>query len=155
MRNLVDQIEFYLKKRIEEETGGSIELQRRQLAEAFNCVPSQINYVLKTRFSLQSGYIVESQRGGGGYIRITKINFDSKKDLLEEVYSNLGEKISQRQAYQLLQRLEEEEYLTSREADLLRTMMHRRVLGVKLPLRDLLRARLLKGIFRILLKEES
>ena len=56
-----------------EEAGGALELQRSDLAQRFNCVPSQINYVMSTRFSPEHGYIVESRRGGGGYIRITRV----------------------------------------------------------------------------------
>ena len=55
------------------EAEGTAELQRAELAQRFNCVPSQINYVISTRFSPEHGYIVESRRGGNGYIRITRV----------------------------------------------------------------------------------
>lgn len=58
------------------EDGGSTEIQRNELAQKIGCVPSQINYVISSRFTPEHGYIVESQRGGGGYIRITRTNFD-------------------------------------------------------------------------------
>ena len=53
--------------------GGVAELQRKSLADRFSCVPSQINYVIETRFTPEHGYLVESQRGGGGFIRIIRL----------------------------------------------------------------------------------
>jgi len=67
------------------ETGGTAELQRSELASRFNCVPSQINYVISTRFSPEHGYIVESRRGGGGYIRITRVAMEPKLLIMHTV----------------------------------------------------------------------
>lgn len=74
------------------ETGGSAELQRAELASRFNCVPSQINYVIATRFSPEHGYIVESRRGGGGYIRITRVAMEPKMLIMHTVNA-VGERI--------------------------------------------------------------
>ena len=63
--------------------GGVAELQRRGLAERFSCVPSQINYVIETRFTPENGYLVESRRGGGGYIRIVRVQDDKERMLLD------------------------------------------------------------------------
>ncbi|MGD8399434.1 MAG: CtsR family transcriptional regulator [Bacillota bacterium] len=71
MRNLADFIEQYLTGILERQS--PIELQRQELAKMFRCAPSQINYVLETRFTFERGYLVESKRGGGGYIRIRQI----------------------------------------------------------------------------------
>lgn len=68
--NTSDLIEAYLKKILEDSE--TIEIRRAEMANLFNCVPSQINYVINTRFTIQRGYTVESKRGGGGYIRIEK-----------------------------------------------------------------------------------
>ena len=70
MATLSDSIERYLKGRLSKAVEGVIEIRRSEVAEQFDCVPSQINYVLETRFTPQRGYYVESRRGGGGYIRI-------------------------------------------------------------------------------------
>ena len=70
-RNTSDSIEEYIKELLGQ--SGTAEIQRSNLADAFQVVPSQINYVIKTRFTESRGYIVESKRGGGGYIRIVKI----------------------------------------------------------------------------------
>ena len=73
MRNVSDIIEQYLKSMLLESPQGLVEIQRNDLADRFSCVPSQINYVISTRFTLEKGYVVESKRGGGGYIRIQRI----------------------------------------------------------------------------------
>lgn len=70
----------------------SIELKRNELASYFNCVPSQINYVIQTRFTTERGYIVESRRGGGGHIKITRINFGANK-MIEHVIANVGQMV--------------------------------------------------------------
>ena len=72
MRNISDIIENYLKKVLELSDTEIIEIKRGEMADKFQCVPSQINYVINTRFTIERGYLVESKRGGGGYIRITK-----------------------------------------------------------------------------------
>ena len=72
MRLLSDCIEDFIKTLMEDETH-EIELRRNELAEHFQCAPSQINYVLATRFSVDHGYIIESRRGGGGFVRIVRI----------------------------------------------------------------------------------
>ena len=75
-----------------DETDGVLELQRSDLAQRFGCVPSQINYVMSTRFSPEHGYIVESRRGGGGYIRITRVQMD-RQTLLMHVINSIGDKL--------------------------------------------------------------
>ena len=75
-----------------EETDGVVELQRGDLAQRFHCVPSQINYVMSTRFSPEHGYIVESRRGGNGYIRITRVQTD-RETLLMQVINSIGDEL--------------------------------------------------------------
>ncbi len=84
-----------------EETNGSAELQRSELAHRFNCVPSQINYVISTRFSPEHGYVVESRRGGGGYIRISRVQVDPKQLIMHTVNA-IGEAIDERTAAALI-----------------------------------------------------
>ena len=92
-RNTSDLIEDYLKKILR--ATDSIEIRRAEMADLFSCVPSQINYVINTRFTLQQGYQVESKRGGGGYIRIAKLRFTSSRSYLSALSHTLGEKISE------------------------------------------------------------
>ena len=94
MARLSDIIEDFLKALIND-TDGSIEIQRNELANRFNCVPSQINYVISTRFSNEKGYYVESRRGGGGCISIKRLNIDSAGDYLMHIITSIGDKMSQ------------------------------------------------------------
>lgn len=98
--------------------GGVAELQRKQLAEQFDCVPSQINYVIETRFSAQRGYFVESQRGGGGYIRIVRL-LDDKQRTLVEAARGIGGRLTQKEAAKLTSALVSAELLSVREGQLL------------------------------------
>ncbi len=98
--------------------GGIVELQRKQLAERFDCVPSQINYVIETRFSPESGYLVESQRGGGGFIRIVRL-LDDKQQTLLKAARGVGGQLTQNDAARLTRTLISAELLTQREGQLL------------------------------------
>ena len=150
MPNLSDEIEDHIKKMLVQNS--FIKFQRNKIARKFNCVPSQINYVLKTRFSLENGYIVESQRGGGGYIKIKKIEYESKDDLLKKILDQIGDSISQHDSYSILNKLYEEEMITFREKEMLEKMLHRRNLSINLPKRDLLRAKMFRSALKAIIK---
>ncbi|SHK82670.1 CtsR family transcriptional regulator [Alicyclobacillus tolerans] len=152
-RNITDIIESHLKSIMNQSCNGIIELQRSELADLFKCVPSQINYVISTRFTLEKGYIVESKRGGGGYIRIRQI--ESLDDPLMQVLQDWPSEISQREAEDMIERLEREQVMTEREANLMRMMVKREVLAVDLPIRDRLRSRLLKFVLQVFLMENG
>ena len=89
---ITDLIAGFLQESLDEAENGVLEIQRSDLAQRFNCVPSQINYVMSTRFSPERGYIVESRRGGNGYIRITRVRVD-RQTLLMHVINSLGETV--------------------------------------------------------------
>ena len=112
-----DLIEEYLKKVLQEE--GKIEIQRNEIAEIFNCVPSQINYVINTRFTMQHGYDVESKRGGGGYIRIVKVQVNNNIDLLDHMSQIIGNHISEKEAQVIIDTLYDNELMTNREAQIM------------------------------------
>ena len=97
--------------------GGVAELQRKSLADRFSCVPSQINYVIETRFTPEHGYLVESQRGGGGFIRIIRLLDDKQRTLLEAA-RGIGGRLSQNDAARLTRALVSAELLTQREGQL-------------------------------------
>jgi len=151
--NISDMIEQYLKKMLAESRQNIIEIQRNELAAKFNCVPSQINYVLTTRFTVDNGFLVESRRGGGGYVRIVKIPLCRKTNLLEEVCRLVGSSVSQREAESIITRFLDEDLITNREAYIMRAAVDRRTLDVKLPLRDKLRANLLKVMLAQVLRD--
>jgi len=154
MPNLSDQIEKYLMRLINKYKG-EIEIKRNQLANDFNCAPSQINYVLETRFPVERGYVVESQRGGGGYVRIIRLEMDDVQEVLRNIVSQLGGPISQREAEGIIDRLYENNYLAIREKNLMEIALHRRIIGVGLPHRDYIRGRILRGMLEVILKYEK
>ena len=154
MRNISDIIENYLKQVIDKNGKGHIEIKRSELADQFQCVPSQINYVINTRFTIERGYIVESKRGGGGYIRIARVELHSKKDLLDEIMEHIGVSIPQVASEHIVYRLLEEEVLSNREAKLMLAATHRTNIPVQLPIRDELRAMILKSMLLTLKYEK-
>lgn len=93
--NLVDMIEQYLKKEVERCDNDILEVKRSDLAELFSCVPSQINYVISTRFAPEMGFYVETRRGGGGYIRIKKVDV-YKEEIVANIFDKIDNKLSQR-----------------------------------------------------------
>lgn len=147
--NISDVIEQYLKQILEENDLDMVEIQRSELAELFHCVPSQINYVISTRFTTDHGYLVESKRGGGGYIRIRRIRLNEDHSL-REVLRNFSPDVSQAAAEALIDRLKREAWMSEREALLLQSMLRREVLGLELPVRDRVRARLLYTAIQVL-----
>lgn len=102
-QNISDIIEQYLKAMLE--SAHQVEISRADVAEHFNCVPSQINYVIKTRFTPARGYVVESKRGGGGYIRILKVKVRDDQSLIEAMSDAMPSKIRERDAQMLIQQL--------------------------------------------------
>ena len=123
--SLARRIEEYLKKLLAEQQ--VIEIQRNELAEVFECVPSQINYVLSTRFTPLQGYFVESRRGEGGYIRIAKIAWNLWPHYsLKEIYQEMESGLSQREAEGILKRFFEEGLITEREYKLLVMIIDRK-----------------------------
>jgi transcriptional regulator CtsR len=151
VRNITELIEHYLKQSLENSLEGTIEIQRSDLADKFSCVPSQINYVISTRFTLEKGYFVESKRGGGGYIRIQRVDLPSLEAVQRHIRQTVGETIDQTTAEGLIYQLVEARFVTQREAYLLKAAMSRDVLALKLPVRDEIRAKLLKAMLIALL----
>lgn len=154
MRNISDVIEHYLKKIIAGNGEELIEVKRSELAEKFDCVPSQINYVISTRFTVEKGYMVESKRGGGGYIRIIRVKADNQLALYDQLIDLVGNDIAQITATNMIRRLLEEDAITKREANLMESVIDREVIHIKLPFRDELRASILKAMLSTLKYKE-
>ena len=126
------------------ETGGTVELQRAELANKFNCVPSQINYVISTRFSPEHGYIVESRRGGGGFIRIKRVEMKPEMLIMHTV-NVIGEKVDINTAEALIANLCRSSAISDSEARLLLSAIGNNALRPSQPTqRDALRASILK-----------
>jgi transcriptional regulator CtsR len=150
MNNISDVIEAYLKKVLQGSNKNIIEIKRSEIAEQFQCVPSQINYVINTRFTVERGYIVESKRGGGGYIRIIKLETKDTAHLLDETLRLIKSILSQTNAENIILRLVEANVVTRSEARLMLSVVERSTLEINLPYRDELRARLMKAMLRTL-----
>ena len=142
-KNTSDHIEAYIKAILEQ--SGMVELQRSQLADTFQVVPSQINYVIKTRFTESRGYLVESKRGGGGYIRIGRIEFSNHHEMLRDLLYSVGEEVSQVIFEDVLKLLLEQELMTRQEMNLLVATASDRVLGEDA---NLIRANMLRQLLQ-------
>ena len=144
MARLSDIIETFLKALINEEEG-AVEIQRNELANKFNCVPSQINYVISTRFTNEKGYYVESRRGGGGCISIKRLNTDSAGDYLMHIIASVGNRISQHTCEIFINNFVDYEIIENREAMLMKAATSDKVLmEISLDKRDTVRAIILK-----------
>lgn len=154
MSNLADRIEAYLKRILEQTEEGVIMLQRGSLADTFSCAPSQINYVLTTRFTAERGYLVESRRGGGGYLRIVRLGLDPEGKFQQLMAELIGEELNQERANNLVDRLEEEEIFTKREAILMKSIFADKMLSDLGSLAPILRARLMKEILANMCRDD-
>ncbi|MDO5037250.1 MAG: CtsR family transcriptional regulator [Tissierellia bacterium] len=145
MAHLSNTIEAYILELLGER-GGKLEIQRNLLAEQFACAPSQINYVLTTRFTPYKGYYVESRRGGGGYIRIVQVQLDQVDDLLASYQEEVGQEITKDRADQVLDSLEEGKLLSAREARLLQIALSDRSLEGAKSQKNHIRASILQNL---------
>ena len=146
MARLSDIIEDFIKQ-IMNDAEGVAEIQRNKLAIRFNCVPAQINYVIATRFTHDRGYYVESRRGGGGFIRISRVNVTGNGSYLMHIIASLGENIGQQDAEAFINNFVDYDIITEQEAGIMRAVVSDRTLiRVLQPVRDSLRADLLKNM---------
>lgn len=150
MKNISDIIENYLKEVLEMSGKSLVEIKRSEVADKFECVPSQINYVINTRFTIEKGYVVESKRGGGGFIRIMKVQSHDSAHLIDQLLSLIQMRIPQSSAEDVIYRLVEEKVINDREAKIMLSVIDRSVLYLDLPYRDELRARILKAMLTTL-----
>jgi transcriptional regulator of stress and heat shock response len=142
--NLADDIEKFLKHLMRNVS--LIEMQRATLASQFSCAPSQINYVLTTRFTPERGYVVESRRGGGGYIRIARLNLSREDGLHEMIHQQIGSHVSRDEATGYIQRLLDAEVIDQRMATVMLAAMQQETITIGLPIRDQARASLLRAM---------
>jgi transcriptional regulator CtsR len=151
MSSLSNIIEEFIKTLFREAQDDILEIQRNELADQFRCAPSQINYVLATRFTLEHGYVVESRRGGGGYVRIIKLNMD-EDDLLKLMIDEIGESISASIAKNYVKRLLDDKVIGLKEYYVLEAAISPRNIPLNEPYQGIVRASLLKGMLAALLK---
>lgn len=152
VRALSDLIERYLLQLLDEAGEGMVEVRRCDLAEHFSCAPSQINYVLTTRFTIDHGYVVESRRGGGGFIRIMRVRSLPQTQPADDwLARRLNQEISQQAADWVLQELQRLGKISLRQAVLTRQVLLRETEISDPAQRDRLRAALLRGVLWVLL----
>lgn len=151
---LSDSIESFIKTLLAEDSP-EVELKRSELADYFGCAPSQINYVLATRFSPDHGYITESRRGGGGYIRIVRVVQTGSQRLMYLVNERIGEAISEMEATRLIAQLMEQQVVTVKEAELMRAAISAQALSIPIPdpLKNAIRARTMKTMLLALARQ--
>ena len=154
MRLLSDNIEEFIKALMEDETH-EIELRRNELAEHFGCAPSQINYVLATRFTPDHGYVIESRRGGGGYIRIVRMQTTSREALLQSLYQRVGTSINASDAARIVEHLKREQIVTPEEAALMLAALSPQAVPLPLAMKDALCAGTLRSMLLALAKRRS
>ena len=151
-QNTSDLIESYIKKILEDNE--MIEIRRIEMADLFNCVPSQINYVINTRFTIQRGYLVESKRGGGGYIRNAKVRISDKRHMLEQINQLFDETISEKNAFAIIQKLYEDQMISKKEGNLMLSAIAKSTLNFS-ELEDYTRARILRAFLERLSYEDG
>lgn len=144
---LSDSIEHFIKTMLSEEST-EVELKRNELAEYFGCAPSQINYVLATRFSPDHGYLTESRRGGGGYIRIVRVVESGSQRLMYLINERIGDSLEEDECLRLISQLKEQRIVTADEATLMASAVSTRALGIPVPdtMKGVLRAKMMKSM---------
>ena len=141
-----DLIASFLQESLEAAEDGVLEVQRNDLAQRFNCVPSQINYVVASRFTPERGYIIESRRGGGGYIRITRVQVD-RQTLMMHVINTLGNRVDLPSVRAILSNLVHTGALNEEIARvLLAAVSDKALVSVPREYRDAIRADIMKQV---------
>jgi len=153
MSTLASQIEEYIKRMLSVSDSGVLELKRSDLSEIFMCVPSQINYVLTTRFSAGQGYMVESRRGGGGYLRIIKLAMDNEPNLTSLLNAAKDKRVTRQSGEKLVERLVEEDFLTPREGMIINSLTDENILK-QCADSESIRGALLNNVLLLLLRDD-
>lgn len=145
MRPLTDSIEAFIKSLLEEGQE-QVDVQRNELAQYFRCAPSQITYVLSTRFTPDHGYVIESRRGGGGYIRIVRLREEPGSNLLYLINQRIGSSISRHDCDAIISQLCESHVVTENEAGLMRAAVSADAINLPVAFKDSLRASTLRAM---------
>jgi transcriptional regulator of stress and heat shock response len=150
MARLSDIIEDFIKQMFNENRDNVIFIQRNELADQFRCAPSQINYVLTTRFTYERGYLIESKRGGGGHIAIKQLEYDDSNKREEMINQSIGDTITYHNANALLNHLLESGAIEERECEIMKMAINDRSL-TSAENKNKVRADILKAMIMIIL----
>ena len=153
---LSDTIESFIKAMLQEDQP-EVELKRNELAEYFHCAPSQINYVLATRFTPDHGYVISSQRGGGGCIRIVRVRQSSGDHLEYLLRERIGDRLDAQSAQILCQQLAERQVLSRQQAQLMASTLSPQALSAPMPeaVKDALRAKIFKCMLLTVMQQRG
>lgn len=151
MARISDIIEAFLKEMLKDSDRRTIEIKRNELANNFNCAPSQINYVLSTRFTIDKGYAIESKRGGGGHIKIIKLNIDNKEHIYN-IINQIGDSINMMQGISIVNFMLERGIIKTREAKIMMAAINNRSLNIDSDIKNIVRASILKSMIASLLR---
>jgi len=153
MANISDIIEQFILKTLGEDD--SVDISRNELATFFSCAPSQINYVLETRFTVDRGFVKESRRGGGGYIKISKINLEDDDYVSSLILESVGDELTQKRLMQILDKLEREKILSKKEGEIVLSALSDSSLAMPFTIKDSIRARAFKNVLTTLMKQKE
>ena len=146
MAQLSDSIERFIKELMSEDK--QIEVRRNELAQHFGCAPSQINYVLATRFSVDHGYVIESRRGGGGFVRIVRVQIHGDQNPLAQLMLRIGNEIPEEVAVAIIAQMKENGTVTAGEASIMKAAVSRIAMALPVVAKDVLRASVLKNMLK-------
>ena len=148
--NISKIIEEFILNSIGEDN--SVVISRNALAQHFDCAPSQINYVLSTRFTIERGFIVDSRRGGGGYIEILKAPVSDNAYIQDLIQTSIGNNLPYDRAEHIMQRLKNDNIITENEYNIILSAISDGALASPFPIKDNLRAKIVKNILIMLIK---
>ena len=151
MAKLSDSIEYFLKDLLDQTEDNNLIIRRNELADKFKCAPSQINYVLTTRFTYEKGYLIESRRGGGGYIVIKKVIHEVHADRWDLIYDEIGTGITYHNAAAIVDNLLEHNIIDEKAANLTKVAINDRTLQSSKNINET-RADIFKALLMVLLK---
>lgn len=142
-KTVSDLIEEFIMSSLDDDA--FIELSRNDLAKFFSCVPSQINYVLNTRFTVNRGYVVESQRGGGGYIKVVKVQ-DNNSNFLQNALNICNKPLTFIEANQLLNHMLDRKLITEREMELIKSTISAKALNNPINIDNKVRSNIMQQV---------
>ena len=157
-RNLSRNIEQYILSLLDGELENFVTLRRKDLAEKFECVPSQINYVLRSRFRPEHGYMIDSRRGEHGYIKIVRITYSTPEEKAQHSEDVIGDTISLKESHRMLENLANRNFITQRERLLMEISLRHEAMIMedeKQSKREEMYAELLKRMLRSLMLLEE
>ena len=157
-QNLSHNIEQYILSLLDGELENFVTLRRKDLAEKFECVPSQINYVLRSRFRPEHGYMIDSRRGEHGYIKIVRISYTTPEEKAQHSEEVIGDTITLKAAHRILETLADRNFITQRERLLMEISLRHEAMIMedeKQSKREEMYAELLKRMLRSLMLLEE